>query len=61
MVAAGILTILMPGGALLLALGMFLAVRENQRNYVILPGHMRIAGEEILEENPYYEIVKKAA
>jgi len=28
---------------------------------VILPGHTRIAGEEIPEENSYYEIVKKAA
>jgi hypothetical protein len=28
---------------------------------VILPGHTRIAGEEIVEENSYYEIVKKAA
>jgi len=34
-------------------------VREGQ--YVILPGHMRIAGEEIMEENSYYEIVRKAA
>jgi hypothetical protein len=24
-------------------------------------GHLRIAGEEILEENEYYEVVKKAA
>jgi predicted permease len=31
MVAAGLLTILMPGGALIVALAMFLAVRENQR------------------------------
>ena len=36
-------------------------IHAEQRNYVILPGHMRIAGEEILEENSYYEIVKKAA
>jgi hypothetical protein len=31
MVAAGLLTILMPGGALIVALAMFLAVRQNQR------------------------------
>ena len=36
-------------------------IHAEQRNYVILPGHMPIAGEEILEENSYYEILKKAA
>jgi hypothetical protein len=36
-------------------------IHAEARQYVILPGHMRIAGEKILEENPYYEIVKKAA
>lgn len=36
-------------------------IHANERHYVILPGHMRIAGEEIMEENSYYEIVKKAA
>jgi hypothetical protein len=36
-------------------------IHAEERRYVILPGHMRIAGEEIMEENSYYEIVKKAA
>jgi hypothetical protein len=36
-------------------------IHGGERDYVILPGHTRIAGEEIMEENPYYEIVKKAA
>jgi hypothetical protein len=36
-------------------------IHADERDYVILPGHMRIAGEEIMEENSYYEIVKKAA
>ena len=36
-------------------------IHAEARQYVILPGHMRIAGEEIVEENSYYEIVKKAA
>ena len=36
-------------------------IHADERRYVILPGHMRIAGEEIVEENSYYEIVKKAA
>ena len=36
-------------------------IHAKDRRYVILPGHMRIAGEEIVEENSYYEIVKKAA
>lgn len=35
-------------------------IHEHARRYVILPGHTRIAGEEIVEENSYYEIVKKA-
>jgi hypothetical protein len=37
------------------------ATHLDNRDYVILPGHLRIAGEEILEENEYYEVVKKAA
>ena len=37
------------------------AIHLDERDYVILPGHLRIAGEEILEENGFYEVVKKAA
>lgn len=37
------------------------AIHLDVRDYVILPGHLRIAGEEILEENGYYEVVQKAA
>ena len=36
-------------------------IHAGEGHYVILPGHMRIAGEEIMEENSYYEIVRKAA
>jgi hypothetical protein len=36
-------------------------IHADERDYVILPGHKRIAGEEIMEANSYYEIVKKAA
>lgn len=36
-------------------------IHVDERDYMILPGHMRIAGEEIVEENSYYDIVKKAA
>ena len=36
-------------------------IHTDEGHYVILPGHTRIAGEKILEENSYYEIVKKAA
>ena len=36
-------------------------IHADEGHYVILPGHTRIAGEEIMEENSYYEIVKKAA
>ena len=36
-------------------------IHVDERDYMILPGHSRIAGEEIVEENSYYEIVKKAA
>jgi hypothetical protein len=33
----------------------------SEPDYVILPGHLRIPGEEIVEETAYYEVVKKAA
>jgi hypothetical protein len=36
-------------------------IHVDELDYMILPGHTRIAGEEIIEENAYYEIVKKAA
>jgi hypothetical protein len=36
-------------------------IHMDEQDYVILPGHARIAGEAILEENSYYDIVKKAA
>ena len=36
-------------------------IHEHARRYVILPGHTRIAGEEIVEENSYYEVVLKKA
>lgn len=36
-------------------------IHADAEHYVILPGHMRIPGEEIVEQNSYYEIVKKAA
>jgi hypothetical protein len=36
-------------------------IHLDDRDYVILPGHLRISGEEILEENGYYEVVQKAA
>jgi hypothetical protein len=37
------------------------AMHLDDRDYVILPHHTRIAGEEILEENGFYEVVRKAA
>lgn len=37
------------------------SIHIDERDYVILPGHLRIAGEEIMEENGFYEVVKKAA
>jgi hypothetical protein len=37
------------------------AIHLDQLDYVILPGHLKIAGENILEENGFYEVVKKAA
>ena len=36
-------------------------IHSEEHGYVILPGHMRIAGEEIMEQNSYYETVRKAA
>jgi hypothetical protein len=36
-------------------------IHVHAHHYVILPGHMRIEGEEIMEQNSYYETVRKAA
>ncbi len=35
-------------------------IHWDEEHYVILPGHKRIA-DEIVDENSYYEIVRKAA
>lgn len=48
-------------GRIQITAGRYDAIHLDQRDYVILPGHLRIAGEEILEQNEYYEVVKKAA
>jgi hypothetical protein len=44
-----------------ITVGRYESIHLDERDYVILPGHLRIAGEEILEENKFYEVVKKAA
>ena len=36
-------------------------IHAQEGRYVILLEHARIAGEDIVEENSYYEIVRKAA
>ena len=48
-------------GSVQITAGRYDAIHLDQRDYVILPGHLRIAGEEILVENEYYEVVQKAA
>jgi hypothetical protein len=35
------------------------AIHLDERDYVILPGHLRIAGEEIMEENGFYDVVRR--
>ena len=37
------------------------SIHLDDCDYVILPGHLRIPGEDIVEENGFYEVVKKAA
>jgi hypothetical protein len=48
-------------GRVQITAGRYDAIHLDRHDYVILPGHLRIAGEEILEQNEYYEVVKKAA
>jgi hypothetical protein len=48
-------------GRITITAGRYEAIHFDDRDYVILPGHLRIPGEEILEENGYYEVVQKAA
>ena len=38
----------------------FADAHDGEDRYFILPGHLRIEGEEILSENGRYEIVSKA-
>lgn len=48
-------------GRIQITAGRYEDIHVDESDYVILPGHLRVPGEEILEENGYYEIVKKAA
>jgi len=48
-------------GRIEITTGRYSDIHSGDRDYVILPGHLRIAGETILEENASYEVVKKAA
>jgi hypothetical protein len=48
-------------GRIQITAGRYDAIHLDRHDYVILPGHLRIVGEEILEQNEYYEVVKKAA
>jgi hypothetical protein len=48
-------------GRVAITAGRYDDLHLDDRDYVILPGHLRVAGEEIVERNEYYEVVKKAA
>jgi len=48
-------------GRILITAGRYEATHPTEGEFVILPGHQRIEGEQILEANEYYEVVKKAA
>ncbi|MGH3024287.1 MAG: hypothetical protein ACRDNI_11570 [Gaiellaceae bacterium] len=39
----------------------FVLIHEDRAHYFILPGHMRVDGEEILSANARYEVVDKRA
>jgi hypothetical protein len=43
------------------SLSEFVVIHEDRTRYFILPGHMRVDGEEILTANDRYEIVEKQA
>jgi hypothetical protein len=36
-------------------------IHVDPHHYVVLPGHLRVEGEETVEGYDYYEVVKKAA
>jgi len=43
------------------SLSEFVVIHEDRTRYFILPGHMRVAGENVLSTNDRYEIVEKQA
>ena len=43
------------------SLSEFVLIHENRARYFILPGHLRVNGEEILSANERYEVVEKQA
>lgn len=48
-------------GRLEASLAEFEVIHEDRYRYFLLPGHLRIDGEEILERNDRYEVVTKEA
>jgi hypothetical protein len=48
-------------GRLEASLSEFVVIHENRARYFILPGHMRVDGEEILPANDRFETVEKQA
>ena len=43
------------------SLSEFVLIHEDRTRYFILPGHLRVDGEEIVTANDRYEIVEKQA
>lgn len=48
-------------GRIGITLDRFAEIHVDRNRFVILPGHLRIATEEIIEVTEYYEVTEKAA
>lgn len=48
-------------GRIQITLDRFAEIHADRDHFVILPGHLRIPNEEIIEVTEYYEVTEKAA
>ena len=46
-------------GRIEITIGRYGEIHSEDDRYVVLPGHLRIEGEETLEDRDYYEVVRK--
>jgi hypothetical protein len=46
-------------GRIEITISRYADIHEDRHQYVVLPGHLRVEGQETVEDSDYYEVVRK--